>query len=167
MADLEPLSRAVRRVLQVLLVLLPLVTVGCAPDRPTVTPQAVRVTAAGTQGLTLAIDMHVHNSNSFPLWVHAVEGVILLGSGAELGRGWAQPKETIPANGSSQVTTILSVPWVNIGALAPFALSSQPVPYLFRGQATIGGESLNVKVPVELTGHLTREQLLAAGLRGL
>jgi LEA14-like dessication related protein len=139
----------------------------CAPQQPTVTPVAATVTAVGTAGLTLDVYLDVHNPNSFPLMAHRVEGAVLLGNGAELGRGAAQPPGSIPAKGSARIATRLDVPWLNVGALAPFAFSAQPVPYVFRGQATIGGESLNVKVPFEVTGTLTREQLIGVGLRGL
>jgi LEA14-like dessication related protein len=139
----------------------------CSPKDPTVNPRVARVLAVAPSGLSLAIDLEVHNPNSFPLMVHAVQGQIMLGNGAVLGSGIAYPGGNIPAQGARLVTAQLDVPWVNLGALAPFALSSGPVPYVFKGEAAIGGESLNIKVPFELGGNLTREQLIAAGLRGL
>ncbi|HEX2735534.1 MAG TPA: LEA type 2 family protein [Polyangiaceae bacterium] len=138
----------------------------CAPQKPTVTPVAARVAAVANTGLTLDVDLDVHNPNSFPLIAQRVEGAILLGNGTELGRGSATPPGSIPSKGSARITTRLQVPWSNLGALAPFLLSAGPVPYVFRGQATIGGDSLNVQIPFELSGALTRDQLLAAGLRG-
>lgn len=142
-------------------------TLACSPQKPTVTPVAARVMAVGNTGLSLDVDIDVHNPNSFPIMAQLVEGTVLLGNGAVLGHGAARPPGSIPANGAARVTTRLDVPWVNVAALAPFAFSAQPVPYVFRGQATIWGESLNIKVPFELNGMLTRDQLLAAGLRGL
>ncbi len=141
--------------------------VGCTPKNPTVTPRVARVTGVSSGGLTLAVELDVYNPNSFPLIAQFVEGAVTISNGAELGRGSAAPQSSIPANGRALVSAQMTVPWANLGALAPFALSPNPVPYTFRGDATIGGDSLNVKVPFEVTGQLTREQLLQAGLRGL
>jgi hypothetical protein len=41
------------------------------------------------------------------------------------------------------------------------------VPYQFRGEVTLGGDSLSLSLPFELSGQLSSAQLLAAGLRGL
>jgi LEA14-like dessication related protein len=139
----------------------------CSPQMPKVLPRVAQVTAVAPTGLQLRVQLDVHNPNSFPLIVHQVQGVVLLGNGAELGRGSARPPGSIPGHATTLVTTDLLVPWVNLAALAPFALSPAPVPYVFKGQATIGGEDINLSVPFELTGTLTRDQLLAAGLRGL
>ncbi len=139
----------------------------CSPKQPTVTPQVVRITGVSTSGLSLMVDLDVHNPNSFPLIANAVNGSLRLTNGTELGQGSSRLQSSIPANGSSGVSAQMVVPWSNLGALAPFALSPNPVPYTFRGEATIGGDSLNVKVPFEVSGQLTREQLLQIGLRGL
>lgn len=144
-----------------------LLALACSPKMPQVNPRSAQVTQVAPSGLTLKVELEVYNPNSFPLVAHQVQGTVLLGNGAELGRGSARPPGSIPGKSTTLISTDLAVPWVNLTALAPFALSPAPVPYLFRGQATIGGESLNVTVPFELSGHLTREQLLAAGLRGL
>jgi LEA14-like dessication related protein len=141
---------------------------GCAkPEPPRVTPKAVRVTALGPAAVDLALDLDVYNPNSFPLVAQSVEGALLLGSGVELARGRAVPEHSIPAKETAAVTTTLNVPWTNLNALLPLALSSQSVPYKFVGTARIGGERLNVSVPFELNGQLDRTQLLQIGLRGL
>jgi LEA14-like dessication related protein len=134
---------------------------------PAVTPVEARVSSVAPTGLTVDVALDVYNPNSYPLSAQLVEGVVLLGNGAELGRGAARPPGSLAANSATRVITRLEVPWLNVTALAPFAFSGQPVPYSFRGQATIGGEDINLKVPFELSGTLTREQLLAAGLRGM
>jgi len=61
----------------------------------------------------------------------------------------------------------VAIAWTNLAALTPFLLSPAAVPYRFDGRATLGGESLNVKLPFSLTGELTRAQLINAGLSGL
>jgi LEA14-like dessication related protein len=141
---------------------------GCAkPEPPRVTPKAIQVTALGPAAVDLAIELDVYNPNSFPLTAQSVEGSLLLGSGVELARGRAVPEHSIPAKDSATVTTALNVPWTNLGALVPLATSDQPVPYKFVGAARIGGERLNVSVPFELNGQLTRPQLIQIGLKGL
>lgn len=139
----------------------------CSPQKPVVTPTMVRVRQVDSTGLTMDVQLDVQNPNSFPLIAHRVDGSVSLANGSSLGSGSAQPRDSIPANGRSIVTTQLTIPWRNVGALAPFALSPNPVPYTFKGQAMIGGESLHINVPFELQGQLTRDQVLAAGLRGL
>jgi LEA14-like dessication related protein len=137
------------------------------PEPPRVTPRAARVTSVGPNGLGLSVDLDVYNPNSFPLLARSVTGKLEIGTGIEVGNGRAEPQGSIPAKGSSLVTSEIALSLTNLAAFAPFALSNQPVPYTFRGVASIGGESLNVDVPFKVTGELTREQIMQAGMRGL
>ena len=142
----------------------------CAkPKPPTITPKSARVLAVGSTGVSLAVAFDVANPNRFPLIVHAVDGSFSLGpgTGTELGKAHAEPASSIPAEGTSTVTSQIAVAWTNLAALTPFMLSPAAVPYRFDGTATLGGESLNVKLPFTLTGELTRGQLISAGLNGL
>ena len=137
------------------------------PKSPEVTPRSARVTSVDARGLGLTLELDVRNPNDFPLVARAVSGVLEVGNGVELGRARAEPKSSIPAGGSSPVTSQLLVSWTNATAVAPFALTNKPVPYTFRGTATIGGEKLNVDVPFSVKGELTRDHVLQIGLRGL
>jgi len=103
------------------------------PEPPTVTPQSARVTRVDPLGLTLAVTVEVHNPNSFPLVVQSVDGTLALATGTPLGSGRAALQSSIPANGSSSVAGELGIPWANLAALAPYALSPADVPYSFRG----------------------------------
>lgn len=151
-----------------LLLVLCLSLAACSkPQAPTVTARSARVTASTPTGVRLALELDVHNPNAFPLLVESVEGTLAIAGGAEIGRGTARPATDIPAQGSSAVTSELTVPWSNLAALAPFALSGAPVPYTFTGRARVGGKRLNVAVPFTLRGELSREQLLQIGLQGL
>jgi len=152
-----------------LIAALTLATACAKPKPPTLTPKSVQVLAFGTPGVTLAVAFEVTNPNRFPLIVHAVDGRFSLGPGAgvELGKAHAEPASSIPAQGTSTVTSQIAVGWTNLAALTPFMLSPAAVPYRFDGNATLGGESLNVDLPFTLTGELTRAQLLNAGLSGL
>ncbi|HEX2674884.1 MAG TPA: LEA type 2 family protein [Polyangiaceae bacterium] len=147
-----------------------MLTAACAkPKPPTITPKSAQVLSVGGTGLNLAVAFDVTNPNRFPLVVHAVDGRFSLGEGAgiELGQAHAQPAASIPAQGTSTVTSQIAIGWTNLAALAPFMLSPAAVPYRFEGNATLGGESLNVSVPFTLTGELTRAQLINVGLSGL
>jgi len=147
-----------------------LLTTACAkPKPPTITPKSAQVLSVGGTGLTLAVTFDVTNPNRFPLVVHAVDGRFSLGEGAgiELGKAHAQPASSIPAQGTSTVTSQIAVGWTNLTALTPFMLSPAAVPYRFEGNATLGGKSLNVSLPFILSGELTRAQMIGVGLSGL
>lgn len=139
------------------------------PKPPTITPKSAQVLSASGAGVTLAVAFDVANPNRFPLAVHAVDGRFLLGAGAgvELGKAHAEPASSIPAQGTSTVTSQVAIGWTNLAALTPFMLSPAAVPYRFEGNATVGGESLNVSLPFTLTGELTRAELIGVGLSGL
>lgn len=144
-----------------------LTALACTPKQPTVVPQIARVLWVGPTGLRLAVEVDVHNPNSFSLMVDAVEGVLELGNSSVLGQGLAYPRGQIPARGAARMTTQIDIQWLNMKALAPFLLGAGPVPYLFRGRARLGGDGLYLTVPFEVTGELTRAELMNAGWRGL
>jgi LEA14-like dessication related protein len=140
---------------------------GCnRPQAPSVTPQVVRVAGVGAGGLDLDVQLQVHNPNSFPLSAEAVEGTLYDARDRKLGVGRSTPGDSIPAGGSSIVASKVHIDWQDLTALAPL-LVSEHIPYEFRGDVTLGGESIHVTLPFTLTGELTRTQLLQAGLRGL
>jgi len=136
------------------------------PQPPSVTPHVVRVTGVGARGLDLDVELQVHNPNSFPLSAEAVEGTLYSTHDQKLGEGRSSPSKAIPANGSSIVASTVHVAWENLPALAPL-LAVERIPYEFRGDVTLGGESIHVRLPFTLSGELTRAQLLEAGWRGL
>jgi LEA14-like dessication related protein len=142
--------------------------VSCSkPEPPKITPRSIHVGAVTPTSIGLSLELDVENPNPFPLLVRTVDGTLKIGNGVELGSGQAQPAGSIPAHGSRTVPSDLSVKWTNVGALAPLATSPKPVPYVFEGTAKVGGEKLNLDIPFTIKGELTRQQILAAGLRGL
>jgi LEA14-like dessication related protein len=169
--DSSPLFRASATLARIggIAAALTLATACAKPKPPTITPKSAQVLAFGATGVTLSVAFDVANPNRFPLAVHAVDGRFALGAGAgvELGKAHAEPASSIPARGTSTVTSQVAVGWTNLAALTPFLLSPAAVPYRFDGTATLGGESLNVDLPFTLTGELTRAQLINAGLSGL
>jgi LEA14-like dessication related protein len=144
------------------------VPVACAKPQPVeVTPRAARVTAIGPTGLHLELNLDVANPNGFDVSARSVSGTLEVGEGVQIGTGSAQPSVTIPAKGSGAVSADLVLGWTNLNAVVPFALSGQPMPYRFRGTASVGGESLNMELPFTITGEITRQQLLQIGAVGL
>jgi LEA14-like dessication related protein len=116
--------------------------------------------------MDLDVQLQVHNPNSFPLSAEVVEGTLYGADDQKLGMGRSTPTDAIPAQGSRIVASKVHVNWENLTALAPL-LASERIPYEFRGDVTLGGDSIHVTLPFTLTGELTRSELLQAGLRGL
>lgn len=142
--------------------------VACSrPKPPTITPYSVEVSSVGPTAVGLHVNLDVSNPNGFALSVRKVSGDFVVNDSIDMGKTTVDTALSIPANATQRVATDVSVPWTNIAALAPLALSGKPVPYRFNGTATIGGESLNVDVPFHVDGTLTSAQLLQAGLNGL
>jgi len=139
----------------------------CAkPQPPSVVPHVVRVSGVSPSGLDLDVQLQVHNPNSFPLAAEAVNGTLYGARDQKLGQGSSSPRESIPAGSTRLVASQVHIGWENLTALAPL-LGAERIPYEFRGDVTIGGESVNVTLPFSLSGELTRTQLLEAGWRGL
>lgn len=127
----------------------------------------MRATAVSPERLSLAVELDVHNPNSFPLAVQSVTGMLTLDNGTALGAASAEPGKALASQASTAVTLNLEVPWQNLAALAPFALAGTDVPYRFNGTAKLGGERLNTDIAFALDGKLTRAQVIELGLRGL
>jgi len=139
----------------------------CArPQPPRVSPRVVRVAAVSPAGIDLDVQLGVHNPNGFALSAEAVSGTLYVGREQRLGHGEARPKQPILANSDGVVASRVHIDWADVTALLPL-LGEERVPYEFRGDVTLGGESLNVSLPFSLAGELTRAELIQAGLRGL
>jgi len=139
----------------------------CFKPKPVeITRQSVQLSSIGPDGVGLAVVLDVHNPNGFPISASAVNAVIELEDGSQLGQGSATPAFTIPSQGSVAVPAALSMRWTNVALLAPYALGAKPLPYRLRGTARLGGESLNVELPFSISGQLTPDQVVQASLRG-
>jgi LEA14-like dessication related protein len=148
-------------------VLAALFGVACSKPKPVqVTPQSVQLASVGPDGVGVSLSLNVHNPNRFPIIAQSVSATFELQDGSELGRGSATKAFTIPAEGDAQLPADLSMRWTNLGALTPYALAGKALPYRISGTARLGGESMNLDVPFSISGQLTPQQVLAAGLRG-
>jgi LEA14-like dessication related protein len=137
------------------------------PEPPKITPHAARVTSVTPLGVELALELDVENKNAFPLIVQEVTGTLKLGAGVEVGRARSEPKGSVPARATTRLPAALSVPWTQLGALAPLAASGKPVPYTFDGTAKMGSAKINFDVPFTVKGEITQAQAVQAGIRGL
>jgi LEA14-like dessication related protein len=135
------------------------------PQPPTVTPHMVRVVGINSGGVDLDVQLSVHNPNTFPISAQAVEGTLFVSRHLELGHGSSKQIDSIPAGATSVVASRLHMSWPNLSSVVPL-LTSERIPYEFRGDVAVGGETLNVKLPFTLTGELTRDELMQAGFRG-
>jgi len=140
---------------------------GCSkPKPPTLTPRSIQVSALKPDGVQLALVLAAHNPNRFPLVVNGVDGGFELQDGTPLGTARSADSFSIPSEGDQDLNATLDVRFNGLSALAPYALAAKAVPYRVRGNARVGGESLNVDVPFTIEGVLSPEQVVAAGLRG-
>jgi LEA14-like dessication related protein len=131
-----------------------------------VTPEVARVLRVTGKGVDFSVTLSVKNPNNFELDAREVEGTLIVEGGQKLGTGRASPHRSIPANGTGTVESQVQIAWDDVAALQKF-LTRESVPYVFKGNVTLGGDTLHLTVPFEMDGTLTREQLLQAGLRGL
>jgi LEA14-like dessication related protein len=139
----------------------------CSKPKPVeVAPRSVQVTAIQPQGMELALVLSVHNPNRFAIRASEVKGTLSLQDGTVLGHGAGYDTVTVLAERTAEVPTRLTMSWTNLAALAPYALSAAPLSYKIQGSARIGSEYLNVEVPFDIAGQLTREQVLQASARG-
>lgn len=140
---------------------------GCArPRPPTVTPQVASVAGITPESLLLNVLLKVENPNSFPIAARSVTGELRVTDGPRLGTGAATPTQSIGARQAALVEFRVRVLWADLAVLAPLLLSPT-LPYTFEGKVALGGSSLELNLPFRVEGQLRRDQLLAAGLRGL
>jgi LEA14-like dessication related protein len=125
----------------------------------------VQVAAVSPSGIDLDVELGVHNPNSFALSARAVSGTLYVGGEQRLGHGEARLAQPIQPGSDNLVQSRVHVGWADLTALWPL-LRQERVPYEFRGDVTLGGESLNVTLPFSLAGELTRAELIQAGARG-
>jgi LEA14-like dessication related protein len=156
-----------RRLSRWLVIVALVVAAGCSKPKPVqLTPQSVRLVSVGPTGVGVALGLNVHNPNGFPIVAQSVTAKFELQDGTELGRGSSAAPFTVPAEGDTALPAELSMQWTNLAALTPYALAGKALPYRISGTARLGGESLNVDLPFSISGELTQQQVLAAGLRG-
>jgi LEA14-like dessication related protein len=141
---------------------------GCSkPEPPRLTPQSVEVTSVSPTTVGLRLKLDAYNPNSFGLSVRSLSARVTLDEHIDLGTAEVPTGVSLAAKAHSPVVADLQLPWRNAADVAKIATNRPSVPYRVDGTARVGGERLNVDLPFQLNGVLTREQALLAGLRGI
>lgn len=137
------------------------------PEPPRLTPKEAQVTSLDAAGVDLRVKLAAQNPNGFELAVQKISGRVLLEGKEELGTFDAPSGIRLPAG----VETVVEVPvrarWAGVGALAKLASGKRSVPYVVDAKVTIGGEKINVEVPVRLEGVITDKMVADAAIRSL
>jgi LEA14-like dessication related protein len=137
--------------------------VACSrPEAPTLQPETVKVTSVSPQGLGLEVTLSAKNPNPITLSARSVKARVTLDGTTDLGEVVVPTKVSLPARAATRLVVPVQVKWGNLAAIGLLAAAKPVIPYTVKGTATIGGEGLNVDVPFQLAGTLTREELLRA-----
>jgi|SRR3954470_2010307 len=145
-----------------------LAATACSRPKPVqLTLQSAQLSSINPGGATVALVLDAHNPNAFPISGTAVDARVELANGSELGRSSSSAAFQIPAQGDATIPAELALHWTNLSLLVPYGLSGQPLPYRVVGSARLGSERLNMEVPFSISGELTREQVMNAGLNGV
>jgi LEA14-like dessication related protein len=166
-ATTAPLARPLPRRTALALALAALGLGACSPDPPSLTAQLVQVTEVSPAGLGLRVQLSAYNPNNITLSVRSVSARVTLAGRVDLGSAELPSGVSLASKAHTPVVFDLKLPWRNAIEVAAVAATQPSSPYLINGTVKVGGESLNVELPFQLQGVLTREQLMQAGLRGL
>lgn len=133
----------------------------CSPQNPVVTPQSIQITGVGTTGMRLRTDLSAYNPNSYSLTLQTVSGRIVLDQSVPLGNASTVASVMLPAEGTQRFFVDLEVPWLNLPAVLALAQSKPVVPYVFEGEAIVGGK-ISFTVPIRMEGMVPAQDLLRA-----
>lgn len=158
----------IHRPLKTTLLALTILATACSkPDPPVLTPKTVRVTAVGTSGLDILLEMEAFNPNRMTLSARSVDAKATLDGRWALGTVTLAKPVVLPPNASTKIDVPMTMPWANVQTLAMIATSQKPIPYVVEGTVTIGGDTLNANLPFSISGTITREQITNAAVKGL
>lgn len=142
--------------------------VACAkPEPPRLTPLSAKVTSISTQGIEVDLKIAAENPNGSALTARSLTATITLDGRFVLGTVTVPHRIQLPAHQK----TILDVPvtsrWQDLSSVVSLATAGKDVPYKVDGTVELGGDTLNITVPFQVAGTITREQLAQAALNSL
>ena len=91
----------------------------------------------------------------------------MLGETVEMGPIDAPAGVDLTSGAWTKVNVEIPTTWSNVAAVASLAAGAPTVPYVVKGTVNVGGDKLNLDLPFTLKGSVKREELIAAGLKGL
>lgn len=141
-----------------------LLSVGCsAVQRPTAIIQSANLGEITADGLTLDLDLLVANPNAFSIPLTKTDYAVSVG-GAKLLDGTADPKTTLPANGSVPIKLPLRIAWADLlKAEDAIVRSGGDVPFTLSGKLGVGGGIpllSDQSVPLSYSGTIPLRQAL-------
>jgi LEA14-like dessication related protein len=129
------------------------------PQPPTITTITPTAVMADQHGVTVGLQVGMHNPNRVAIPVKAVNAHLNLDDKLDLGDVQTSEAVTIPAGQDANVPVSIPIAWTDIGQMAVLAGSPHDVKYKASGTVTLGGDLVNVTVPFEATGTLKQQDI--------
>jgi hypothetical protein len=123
----------------------------------------VAVAYVSPTALGLDVTLDATNPNTVDLTAGNVSARVVVDKNVEMGVATVEQTLILPANQTTEMHVTADVPWTNVLALATLATSDRTrFPYEVHGTLELGGELIHKTVPFEMTGDVSRDQLLRA-----
>jgi len=141
---------------------------GCfRPQTPEITVESATVTSMTPEGMGMKIHADAYNPNSFDLTARSLTAKITCSGKYDMGTVTSNTPLTLGAGKHTKIDVPLAVKWDDLPQLALLAATNAAVPYVIEGAVAVGGETLNVNVPLRLEGDFTHEQIVQAAKKSL
>ncbi len=154
----------------VLLALLAVTSTGCINPKPKIWLWRTQVRNAGPPGLTMNMEMRVHNDNGFDIQVRNVRANVVLANRYALPPIIASPNIWLRANSVGVVQVPVTVPWNMVPNVTATAALGPFVNFRVRGFADVTGtRSLRIDVndwKVDQEGRVSSAEIIASAGRG-
>lgn len=146
-------------------------TMACSkPEPPTIVPEKATVTAIRTTGVDMRVQLRVQNPNNFALTTPSMQAKVVFDNRFETGTVTMSKPVELAAASATPLDVPLTIPWSDLAGVSALAAAGRDVPYRVQGSVRLGGKSLNVEVPFEMGGTLTRaefQRFIAESLQGI
>jgi LEA14-like dessication related protein len=141
---------------------------GCSkPQPPTITPKRGSITSVGPDGVGLRLEFDAYNPNGFAINVRSVKAQATFDSSIKLNEVSSVTAISLPAKLTRPLSIDVKVPWNSLPQLMVLATRKTKVPYTVAGSVSVGGKNLNVDIPFTMSGSVTQQELVTAGLNSL
>lgn len=137
------------------------------PQPPTITAVTPTAVMADQRGITLGLQLGMHNPNRVSIPVKAVNAHVNLDDKVDLGDVQTSEAVTLPAGQDATVPVSIPIAWTDLGQMAALAGPPHDVKYKASGTVTLGGDLLNVTVPFEATGTIKQQDMAQGALKAV